>query len=193
MAELLINKWNGESPRLTVLAFLQIRKLNNLPNTMLIISYKKNKKTNNIQQLSEKWMPRWCNRHCQPEFRRNRTILSYCDHRYHTNRGWMIHQVQLRKHPHIANVVILPMLQLFSNPDYINQMVMWMCKKFSLTSEFISDLPALHGEGWRVGSDHKEMLNREITLLVTCATFWYALICPIHVRHFFFFGRDHMI
>ena len=78
--------------------------------------------------------------------------------------------VQLLSSEILHNVVILPLLQLLSDPDYINQMVVWMCKDFPVTSEsFLTVLRYTESAGELEAT--KEMLNREIALLVNCATF----------------------
>jgi len=64
----------------------------------------------------------------------------------------------------LVSVIVIPILNLLSDPDYINQCIIWLCKDFPIKSEaFLTVLHFTENTGELDAT--VEMLNREIALL----------------------------
>ncbi|XP_014258337.1 sorting nexin-13-like [Cimex lectularius] len=66
----------------------------------------------------------------------------------------------------IVNSVLIPLINKLSDPDYINQMIIWLCKDLTITSEvFLTVLKVADNVDELLAT--KDVLNKEIATLVS--------------------------
>uniref|UniRef100_A0A1B6BYU1 Sorting nexin-13 n=1 Tax=Clastoptera arizonana TaxID=38151 RepID=A0A1B6BYU1_9HEMI len=66
----------------------------------------------------------------------------------------------------LVNSIFLPLVNLFSDPDYINQIIIWLCKDIQITSEvFISTLRSTDNLEELYAT--RDILNKEFSILIS--------------------------